>query len=55
MARRAAAEDEPDLAELWATYRRVEEQNLSRRLRSPARWPRCSPPWKHATATRWPF
>jgi hypothetical protein len=26
-ARRAAFEDEPDLAELWATYRRVEEQN----------------------------
>lgn len=27
MASRAAQEDEPDLAELWATYRRVEEQN----------------------------
>jgi hypothetical protein len=26
-ASRAAFEDEPDLAELWATYRRVEEQN----------------------------
>ncbi len=27
MAARASSEDEPDLAELWATYRRVEEQN----------------------------
>jgi hypothetical protein len=27
MARRASAEDEPDLAELWASYRKVEEQN----------------------------
>jgi hypothetical protein len=27
MAERAAGEDEPDLAELWATYRKVEEQN----------------------------
>jgi hypothetical protein len=27
MARRAADEDQPDLAELWATYRKAEEQN----------------------------
>lgn len=27
MAQRAATEEEPDLAQLWATYRRVEEQN----------------------------
>ena len=27
MAERAAVEDEPDLAELWQTYRRVEESN----------------------------
>jgi hypothetical protein len=27
MAKRAATEEEPDLAELWATYRKVEEQN----------------------------
>jgi hypothetical protein len=27
MAARASAEDEPDLAELWATYRQVEETN----------------------------
>jgi len=27
MARRASAEAEPDLAELWATYRKAEEQN----------------------------
>jgi hypothetical protein len=27
MAKRAAEEDEPDLAELWATYRRVEGEN----------------------------
>jgi hypothetical protein len=27
MAARATEEDEPDLAELWATYRRIEEQN----------------------------